>query len=695
MPASARTIAVKAFGSPEWHAAADALFEATGVTVNVMDFDTGEDFAPGTRCGYCNLSTDVISPGPLTCFDACPQPNADVTRILCRAGLPTLVAPVVYNGRPIAHLVLGGFVTSTRERRRVYENLLTRSANADSARFAIKALAVVARRQAEGCLHMALATAQTLVNSAADQLSASERVEELRLFVTAGQQVAAIENLDADALGAIAEEAVTLVGGEAGAVLRQVGTALEVVARTGSWLGAVGAHVPLAGTAAGRAAETGRTIVTPVADNGGATLVLPLTLARRVLGVLEVRLPAAALPVSGDSVARLDRFGRFIAIALERDDERLKVDRAMAGYRQLNGLAAALGGQTDIDSAARVVRSALGTCFEYDIAGVVITGYGRDEAIVDVPGEISDDDLHHVLGDVAGRDLSTSAFSAVKIGQRADSSGVASRERDDWAILAVELQSGMLEIGYLFVARADGTCYNAQDRALLEGIASHAGSAFGRAALFSRIRDDYAKTIAALSATLDAAEHKPSGHSTRVMDYAMLIGEELGLPFEDIEQLRFAGLLHDIGKTGVPSEILLKPSKLTAEEFARVQAHSEFGATIVDHIEFLKGLTPVILHHHERWDGEGYPARLAGEAIPLLARVLAVADTFDALTTRHNGKKAIAFSSARREVQKAAGSQFDPRVVSALLSGLDRMALAGSTGLLAPAEAHGRPEMLA
>ena len=125
------------------------------------------------------------------------------------------------------------------------------------------------------------------------------------------------------------------------------------------------------------------------------------------------------------------------------------------------------------------------------------------------------------------------------------------------------------------------------------------------------------------------------------------------------------------------------------------QLHSEFGASIVDQIEFLKSLTPVILHHHERWDGEGYPAGLSGESIPLLARILAVADSFDAMSTKKSYGERKAFALARKELQRGAGSQFDPRIVEALVSGLDRMALAGSTGLLAPAESHGRPDLLA
>jgi putative nucleotidyltransferase with HDIG domain len=552
----------------------------------------------------------------------------------------------------------------------------------------------VPRRTAEGCLQMALATATTLVSTTADQLSAAERVEELRVFVTAGQQMVASDHLDASTLGAMAEEAVALIGGEAGAVLRPVGGHLEIAATTENWRGTVGAHVRTEGTAAGRACQTGRTVVSP-GKGTTSTLVLPLVLSGRTLGVLEVRLPATALPVSQERVARLDRFGRFISLALQRDDERLAVERAMAGYHQLNELAAALGAQTDIDGVSRTIMHVVQEAFSFQIAGLVLTSYGRDQADIALVGEVHVDEIDTVLGDIAGRDVRRDPFDTVRTSPRCTGSLASDIPvRDDWATVAVALSHGTLDIGWLFVARADGGRYNAQDRALLDGLAAHAGAAFGRASLFGRIRDDYAKTIAALSATLDASEHMPSGHSTRVMDYAMLIGEELGLPVEDVEQLRFAGLLHDVGKTGVPHEILLKPSKLTGDELRRVKLHSEFGASIVDQIEFLKSLTPVILHHHERWDGEGYPAGLSGESIPLLARILAVADSYDAISTKKAYGHRKSFALARKEVERGAGTQFDPRVVAALFTGLDRMAMAGSTGLLAPAETRGRPELL-
>jgi putative nucleotidyltransferase with HDIG domain len=695
VPTGYSDIARLAFSTQEWRSAADSIFQATGVSVRVIDLSSDTALAGGFQCAHCNLSGEIDAAEPSTCFDAVPTADSGSARVTCRSGLPVLIAPVLRGSIPVAHVMVAGFVTSTRDRRRLWEMLSARGAREESVRLAVKSIPVVPRAEAEGYLQVALACARTVVDATAERLSAAERVEELRLFVTAGQQVVTTETLDPDALGGIAEEAVALVGGEAGAVLRPVGGFFEVVARTEHWRGAVGALIPREGTASARAAATRRSVIARGARGKEAigTLSLPLALGERVLGVLEVRLPEKALSVSPEQVARLDRFGRFIAIALARESERAQVDRAMSGYAQLSELAAGLGGTSDIGGATAIVASVLDTAFDYQIAGAVISSWGRDHAEVVVHGDVTSGDIDYALSEVAGRDVAENPFETAHTTERQGSVLEGENVRGDWSLATVELQAGDLVIGYLFVARADGGHYDVADRALLAGIAAHAGSAFGRVALFTRIRDDYAKTIAALSATLDAGERMPSGHSSRVMECAMMIGEELDLPFEDVEQLRFAGLLHDIGKTGLPSDLLLKPSKLSSEEIERVRSHAELGANIVDQIEFLKSLTPVILHHHEHWDGSGYPNGLRAEEIPLLARILAVADGFDAMTTERAFRKRLTVARARKELLAQAGAQFDPQVVEALISALDKQAVAGATGLFAPAEAKGSQEL--
>jgi len=686
-----QAIAKRAFASPEWSSAADAIFKATGISVRVIDFSTPEQLCGDVTCAYCYVATGLTSADPESCFDRCPKADAAQGRVMCRAGLPALYAPVMHGQEIVAHVVVSGYVTSTRERRGRYENLLARGVSEDAARRNIRTLPVIARAQAESYLQMALACANTVYEATLERTASSERIEELRLFVSAGQQVVSTNTLDAASLGDIAEEAVALVGGQAGAVIRPRGNALEIVAKTEGWRGQVGAVVSRSSTASGRALDSRKVVVAPGKD-GSATLALPLALGDRNLGVLEIRLSQEALPIAPEKLSRLGRFGQFVAIALEREDERAAVQRAMTGYSQLNELAAELGGQTDIDGVASIVTGVLESSFEFQLAGMVLTGWGRDRADVIAIGEVVAEDIDHVLGVVSGRDVAKSPFDKTRL---VTSHGTITHGEpsEDWAISAVELQYGQLDVGWLYVARSDGTRYNAQDRALLEGVAAHCGSAFGRAALFSRIRDDYANTIAALSATLDAGEHSASGHAGRVMDYAMLIGEEMGLRHEDVEKLRFAGLLHDVGKTGVPEEILLKPGKLTPEELLKAQRHAEMGASIIDQIGFLKSLTPIILHHHERWDGTGYPAELSGEDIPLLSRCLAVADAFDAMTADTPYRPRMTIAEARAETRAHAGSQFDPRVVDALESVLDRMAMAGSMGLLLPEELRSTPDL--
>ena len=290
------------------------------------------------------------------------------------------------------------------------------------------------------------------------------------------------------------------------------------------------------------------------------------------------------------------------------------------------------------------MNSALSRGFGFEVAGTVLAGWGKDRADVMVEGAVAAADLDHVLGVVSGRDLACDPFAEVNTSGDALTTAECA---DDWAIASCEFSYGELTVGSLFVARSDGQRYCAQDRALLEGIAMHAGAAFGRAALFTRIRDDYAKTIAALSASLDRVSPSANSRSGKVMDFALAIGEELGLSADDLEQLRFAGLLHDVGGAGLVEEIVLRPRALSPEEIVAGDQRLELGSSVLDQIDFLKSLTPIVLHHHEQWDGNGWPQGLAGTAIPLPARVLAVADEYDALTTGRGRSRRLSAIQAR------------------------------------------------
>jgi putative nucleotidyltransferase with HDIG domain len=169
-----------------------------------------------------------------------------------------------------------------------------------------------------------------------------------------------------------------------------------------------------------------------------------------------------------------------------------------------------------------------------------------------------------------------------------------------------------------------------------------------------------------LSATVDARDSYTAGHSRRVQQLALAIGRELGLSQAELDLLGHAALFHDIGKLAVPDAIMLKPASLTNEEWALMQRHADEGARIIDRLGFLGDAVPAIRHHHERWDGTGYPDRLKEDEIPLGARIIHVADALDSMLTTRIYRAARPAHEALEELRSAAGSQFCPRTVGAL-----------------------------
>ncbi|MFG2328917.1 HD-GYP domain-containing protein [Streptomyces sp. NPDC048604] len=191
-------------------------------------------------------------------------------------------------------------------------------------------------------------------------------------------------------------------------------------------------------------------------------------------------------------------------------------------------------------------------------------------------------------------------------------------------------------------------------------------------AQYHRERASHQGTIRALVQAVDLKDTYTRGHSERVGRASVLIARELGMAEDRVEILRFAGILHDIGKLGVPTRVLRKDGPLTPEERRVIELHPEYGHEIVRGIGFLGEARAAILHHHERMDGSGYPYGLSGDGIPEFARVVAVADAFDAMTSTRSYSRARPVETALAELRRCAGSQFDPRMVHALATALDR-----------------------
>jgi putative nucleotidyltransferase with HDIG domain len=175
----------------------------------------------------------------------------------------------------------------------------------------------------------------------------------------------------------------------------------------------------------------------------------------------------------------------------------------------------------------------------------------------------------------------------------------------------------------------------------------------------------YRSTLQALTAALETRDSETHGHSERVVTYSLRLGREYGLNSDAMKSLEFGSLLHDIGKIGVPDSILRKPAKLTEEEWVRMREHPLHGQQILRGIEFLQGAARVVAQHHEKWDGTGYPHGLRQEEIDICARIFAVADAFDAITSDRVYRRGKSYEAAAQELDDWAGRQFDPKVVEA------------------------------
>lgn len=188
---------------------------------------------------------------------------------------------------------------------------------------------------------------------------------------------------------------------------------------------------------------------------------------------------------------------------------------------------------------------------------------------------------------------------------------------------------------------------------------------------YDKLEKAYLDSIETLRYTVDAKDPYTRGHSDRVADFSVLIALKMGLSEEDQKALQIGGLFHDIGKIGIPDSILLKNSKLSDEEYSEIKNHPAIGAHILCNAESFSHIIPIVKYHHEKFDGTGYPSRLKGEDIPLLARIAAVADTFDAMTSKRTYRDPLDLDYVKQEFIKYSGTQFDPDVAKAFLDVLE------------------------
>lgn len=239
------------------------------------------------------------------------------------------------------------------------------------------------------------------------------------------------------------------------------------------------------------------------------------------------------------------------------------------------------------------------------------------------------------------------------------------------SLVSVPLRMKSRLLGWIAVASfTKQKRFNEGHRKLLSIVGSRAAASIENARLYEDLRATFQQTIEGLARAIDKMDRYTAGHSERVAMYATYLGSRLGMSAEAIEVVRQSALMHDIGKIGCVLN-LNKPGKLTQEEYEIFKRHPAYGKDILDPIRFLHPLIPGVHLHHERWDGRGYPLGLKGNDVPLMARIIAVADTYDAMTSDRAYRRALPHEVAIGEIERCSGTQFDPEVTRSFTSGIE------------------------
>lgn len=234
-------------------------------------------------------------------------------------------------------------------------------------------------------------------------------------------------------------------------------------------------------------------------------------------------------------------------------------------------------------------------------------------------------------------------------------------------MICVPVQTKDKVLGVLQAINKKHGSFDEEDLNVFNVLANQVAIAVENANLYQELEETFYGTAMALADTIEKRDPYTGGHTKRVTNYSAAIGRAMGLSKKEIEDLKLAAILHDVGKIGVGDDVLLKKDRLNPEDMEKMSRHSEYGAEILSHVKQLRAIIPGVRNYHERSDGSGYPDNLSGREIPLIAKIIAVADTFDAMTTDRPYRRALSFEKALEELRKNIGTQFDRDVVEAFM----------------------------
>jgi diguanylate cyclase (GGDEF)-like protein len=401
---------------------------------------------------------------------------------------------------------------------------------------------------------------------------------------------------------------------------------------------------------------------------------VPLRYGSRVIGVVGIS-KLGLNQFDDDDVRLLEVLAGTASVALENarlyEAERREAESAKALLEFGRELATAQGLDEIFERVAELSSAILGT----SRTSVWLQDSATGELVPQAISGYTDEEGPRVLAwrfprDVAERALAPAEPFAFASSELERFGGGKAMVRGQYVVAPFRADGGRLGCIVAAVPEEAGE-FSDRELRLLAGIAYQAKLAITNAGNFESLEGTFFSTVEALANALEANDEYTSSHARWIRDMALEVGTSFGLDVPVLKRLELAALFHDIGKIGIPSAILAKPGRLTAEERAVMQTHPELGERIIAPIERLEDVRPVVRHCHEHWDGSGYPDRKQGDEIPLESRIILVCDAFHAMTTDRPYRKRLSVAEACRRLRQGAGTQFDPRVVDVCLRVLE------------------------
>ncbi|MEW6096071.1 MAG: HD domain-containing phosphohydrolase [bacterium] len=399
---------------------------------------------------------------------------------------------------------------------------------------------------------------------------------------------------------------------------------------------------------------------------------IPLKVKNKVIGVLNLNVVTTESAFTEEDVAPLTIFAAQAAVAIENAMLYSTAQRHTDELLLLNKIGKMLSSTFEQNQVLKLMSKSLSQMVKCDILAVIILNPEHAQMNVFTNAPISQtlitsikSHMVNILKTFTDRNFEQEPITVIQEIKKKKSKRVLNKEIK--SCLSLPLVAKDEIIGAIGISSFKPNAFTEDNLRMLSTLAPQIAIALENARIYIDMQELYTGTVEALASEIETRNPYTRGHSERVTNYSVEVAKRLGFTQREIDILHYAGLLHDLGKIGISDEILLKPDKLTDEEYSQMKNHPLKSESILRVIAFLREILPIIRHHHEHYDGRGYPNGLKGEKIPLGSRIIAVADAFDAITSDRPYRNAKPIERAVEILKECSGTQFDPEIVEVFL----------------------------